>query len=546
MRPEPTTPDTEVAYYDNLRLSQLEYEQRHVYLYSRPRCLGLVLGNACNIDCIHCYQAKSGDNLLRPPEIARELRRELMGFYPYVSTLRVQGGEVFAIRGFSELIDDVTRLVQRPVLSISTNGTLIDEEWAERLVRTPFSNVTVSIDGGTRATYNRVRKGADLDQVLANIDRVQRWKAKLHSQMPYLDSFFVIMRSNFREIPEYLELMCEQGMIDVALQTMELSTENTARVPTLEADESITDRREVEELHAILRDVLPRFQKSFRTVRVSGLQTLFERYNLSAAFLEEGEKNLYPDSDGLSDGAFELCPNPWTTLFLAENGDAHLCFISQPIGNLYSEPLSALWNSPNALAKRSDMISGRYLASGCSRQYCGWREGTPSPPRNIDPGNPEGRELVRIQPSRSSEIEAPGTLALVRKLVADERRKRSELEVYKRSLESRLEAGQRHIDHLETKVCELESLLEASQRHIQHLETKVPELEFLLEAGQKHIDHLEAKAEKAVGDFRKLEAEFGMWRTSWLVRAAHRASKIIHAFRPRRAESQNPAGARHA
>ncbi len=474
------TTGTERAHYDNLRLSQLEYEQRHVYLYSRPRCLSLVLGNACNIECLHCYQAKNGNNLLRPPGIGEELRRELMAFYPYVSTLRIQGGEVFAIRGFRELIDDVAQLVRRPILSISTNGTLIDDEWAERLVRTPFSNVTVSIDGGTQATYNRLRKGADLDQVLANIDRVQRWKTKLQSDKPYLDSFFVIMRSNFREIPQYLELMHQHGMIDVALQTMELSPENIARSPALEADETIADRCEVEDLHAMLRDVLPRFQKSFHTVRVSGLRTLFETHGLSVAFLEEGEKSLYPDSDGLSEGAFELCPNPWTTLFLVENGDAHLCFISQPIGNLYSESLSELWNSPNAISKRSGMIAGRYRASGCSRQYCGWREGKSSPPRKIDSGRQEWRELVSSQPCQQSEIEASENLSLLRRLVAEERRKRNELDVCKRSLES------------------------------------------LLEAAQKHIDHLEAAAEKAAGS--------GKYRAPWLVRAARKAWKVLRAL----------------
>jgi hypothetical protein len=284
-------------------------------------------------------------------------------------------------------------------------------------------------------------------------------------------------------------------MIDVALQTMELSPGNTARIPTLEADEAITDRREVEDLHAILRDVLPRFRKSFRMIRVSGLETLFESHGLSAAFLEEGGKSLYPDSDGLSEGGFDLCPNPWTTLFVAENGDVHLCFLSRPIGNLYSEPLSALWNSPNAIAKRSDMISGRYLASGCSRQYCGWREGKSSPPPSIRAGRKEWRELAGIQPCPQSETEPPGTLALVRELVAEERRKRGELEVYTRSLES------------------------------------------LLEAGQRHIDNLEAKAERAVIDFRHVEAEFGKYRAPWLVRAAHKAWTTLRAFRHRRPAS---------
>ena len=135
---------------ENLRLSQAEYLLQHVYLRSQPRFLGLVLGNACNIDCPHCYQAKNVDNLLKPPEIAHQLRKEFMGTYPYLSTLRVQGGEALAYQGFRELVEDVAATVSRPLLSISTNGTLIDEAWAERIVRTPFQNVTISIDGERR------------------------------------------------------------------------------------------------------------------------------------------------------------------------------------------------------------------------------------------------------------------------------------------------------------------------------------------------------------------------------------------------------------
>jgi hypothetical protein len=242
-------------------------------------------------------------------------------------------------------------------------------------------------------------------------------------------------------------------------------------------------------------------------IRVSGLRTLFETHGLSSAFLEEGENSLYPDSDDLSEGAFELCPNPWTTLFLIENGDAHLCFISQPIGNLYSEPLSALWNSPKAIAKRSDMIAGRYLASGCSRQYCGWREGKASPPRNVDPGlRQEWHELVQVEPWQQGGPESPGTLALVRRLMAEERRRRMELDVRQRSLES---------------------LLDVRQRQIEHLEAHARESEALLEAGQKHIDHLEAKTEKAVAAFRNVEAEFEKYRAPWIVRAAQKAAQIL-------------------
>jgi len=107
----------------NLRLSHLEYAAQHIYLQSQPRCLGLVLGNACNIDCPHCYQSKNGDNLLKPPSIGRELRREFMSFYPFLGSLRIQGGEAFAYSGFRELLDDLAATANRPILSVSTNGT---------------------------------------------------------------------------------------------------------------------------------------------------------------------------------------------------------------------------------------------------------------------------------------------------------------------------------------------------------------------------------------------------------------------------------------
>jgi hypothetical protein len=77
--------------------------------------------------------------------------------------------------------------------------------------------------------------------VLDNVRRIQHWKEKLGSPLPVLDSFFVVMRSNFREIPQYLERMHSAGFAEIALQTMEISPENLARHPTLERDEVIAE-----------------------------------------------------------------------------------------------------------------------------------------------------------------------------------------------------------------------------------------------------------------------------------------------------------------
>ena len=605
----------DTVYEDNLRLSRLEYRQQHIYLRSQPRCLSLVFGNACNIYCPHCCQPKTGDNLLRPAEIGRELRREFMGLYPYLSTLRLLGGEPFAISGFRDLIEDAAATVKRPIISVSTNGTLIDEEWAERIVRLPFSNLTVSIDGGTPATFARMRRGGDLGEVLANVERIRRWKAKLGSELPYLDSFFVVMRSNFREIPQYLQLMSAHGFTDIALQTVEVNSHNARREPTLERDEAIADGAEIRELHSLMRDVLPRERRRFRMIRTSGMTSLFASQGLDGSFLHEEVEGLYPDSDDLAEaprpaGTLEevagaalgpdgdgragapgcppaepagpaLCPNPWTTLFVSENGDVRLCFIADTIGNLYETPLSRIWNCQRAMAQRSDMIAGRYLESGCSAGRCSWREGKKAEPPQSD-NLAELRAEMALLADRAARTQVPtgearSAIAAVRRMVASRDQRIQELEVMfaqlcdntaaieKRAqehiahLEAKAEAAlaelakntavrveaQQHIDHLEAKAEAAIAALEKNtairaeaQQHIAHLEAKAEAAIAALEKNtairaeaQQHIAHVEAKAEAALAEFRKQEQELAHYRELPLIRAADALSRFLSRLR---------------
>ena len=463
-------PESEDEIFEaNLRLSRAEYLLQSSYLRSMPRMLGLVLGNTCNIDCPHCYQEKNGDNLLRPADIGRQLRREFLSLYPYLSTLRIQGGEALAYRGFHELVEDVASVIRRPLLSISTNGTLLNDEWAEKMVRLPFSSVTVSIDGGTPETFAKMRRGSQLKPVLANVARLRRWRERLGSPLPEIDSFFVILRSNFREIPQYLELMYENGFVAVALQTVEINRANSAREPLLAQNEVITDSKDVNKLYALMRETLPRARRWFRAVRISGLKTLFERHGFDASFLEEQESGLYPDSDDLTipiaaatshsaanaktqhpAGSFELCPNPWTTIFVAENGNVHLCFLSEPVGCLYEAPLVEIWNSPRAVAKRLKMIQGRYMASGCSANWCSWREGRAAPPPARSTVAHAGKGVVAAELAASpfrilGDDSVPSGLTAVRRMLAENTRRMREMEQAVRAMDDEFQRMRRSI-----------------------------------------------------------------------------------------------------
>jgi radical SAM protein with 4Fe4S-binding SPASM domain len=52
---------------------------------------------------------------------------------------------------------------------ISTNGTLLNEKNASRIFASPLKEIVFSVDGFTKATFEKLRKGANYDVVMTNI-----------------------------------------------------------------------------------------------------------------------------------------------------------------------------------------------------------------------------------------------------------------------------------------------------------------------------------------------------------------------------------------
>jgi len=544
--------ETLVALHEaNARLSELEYSLQRLYLHSMPRYLTIVISDRCNIDCPHCYQNKTGDNLLQDPEIGPALRREFSALYPYLSTLRLQGGEVFAIKGFRELVEDVGATTDRPLISISTNGTLIDQAWAERIVQTPFQSITVSFDGGTQGTFEKLRRGARFSKVIENVTRLQELKRTLSSPLPRLDAFFVLMRSNYREILQFLALMKDLGIYEVAFQTILVDPRNLAREPGL-VNEVIKDPEEVRELYFIVREAMVKERAQFSRISWSGLHSLFQQHGLDAEFLDEENSSLYPDRPAKSqgelppraerpsptvkdsaiseysgshseqpkpisaptlpevrwetDGKIQLCPNPWSMMFVVENGDVLLCFLSDPVGNLYDTPLIKIWNSPRAIAKRSEMIQGRYLASGCSKLWCDWRDGKTC----ATPTTESRKELlaafkhIRDKAARPevepSTLELPDRLRAVRRVLENRERRILELEASLADLCEKNgllhDTGQLHIDHLERRIAELEDSLHSIRVENAKNAARAERLAREVKTKRGVIEHLRGRRER--------------------------------------------------
>ena len=87
---------------------------------------------------------------------------------------------------------------------LSTNGTLLDEEAAEKLLRTPLKHITLSFDGSTKESFEYYRKGAKFERVRENFVRFAKMKHELRSGMQIVVQM-VRMERNWNEVEDFMK-----------------------------------------------------------------------------------------------------------------------------------------------------------------------------------------------------------------------------------------------------------------------------------------------------------------------------------------------------
>ena len=115
------------------------------------------LSPCCNLNCRMCYVRKShkevqeygGEKTVEQwLELAKECRENGMLF------LLITGGEPFLYKDFRKLYTELKGMGF--MITINTNGTLIDEETVEWLKKDPPSRLQITLYGGSNETYERL------------------------------------------------------------------------------------------------------------------------------------------------------------------------------------------------------------------------------------------------------------------------------------------------------------------------------------------------------------------------------------------------------
>ncbi len=168
-----------------------------------PLYVAWQITNECNLACLHCIE-ESGPGRAFKDELSKEqtfdvLKQLVDAQVPYLS---FSGGEPMVHPHFFEMVEFVTkRGVQ---LKIETNAHLLDDEAARRLADLGVKAVQVSMDGGSKETFNRIRIRGDFGNMLRGLAALKRHKVPI--EINYSPTKF-----NTHEIGGAVDLAHEYG-----------------------------------------------------------------------------------------------------------------------------------------------------------------------------------------------------------------------------------------------------------------------------------------------------------------------------------------------
>ena len=90
-------------------------------------------------------------------------------------------------------------------IMLSTNGTMLTEKMGKRLVESGVTRLMISLDAHTQETYDKIRIGANFEEVKNNVMEFIALRNSLGSALPLVRVSFVRMSLNEHELPKFIE-----------------------------------------------------------------------------------------------------------------------------------------------------------------------------------------------------------------------------------------------------------------------------------------------------------------------------------------------------
>jgi len=328
--------------------SRYEYNSAELEL----KMINLELSNLCNLNCGFCLRRAyddEGKNQIMKLELLERILPELN----QLEMIDLTGwGEPMAHPKF-ELCLEKIRKNFAGFLSLTSNGTLLDERKIQALIDAQVNTICFSLDASSSTVY-QARRGGDWEKVEKAILELVKKREQSQDRLPKIYASYLLMRSYLADLYPFAQKMAEWGIDGILFQQMGgVFRREDLKEITYSGyyGEDFPDEELFQEIEKIQAD----FQAK--------LEVIFP-------------ERIYSQKQG-GCGAFSL-----TQLFIKANGEVSPCcalgysvqllnrkkelvlFPSKIFGNIKEKSLWEVWQSDSARAFR-DQMQKQGFADAC-------------------------------------------------------------------------------------------------------------------------------------------------------------------------------------
>jgi MoaA/NifB/PqqE/SkfB family radical SAM enzyme len=188
-----------------------------------PSQIWMDVTEVCNLACTHCphpsfkvsphYAARQLDPGLNA-KMVDEVRQHGQGRTQYIRY--ASNGEPLAHPHAYDMIDEAVRH-SGVYVTLTTNGTIMNEKRTTRLLEAGVHMIDISIDAFRPETYARIRRNGTLAVTVANVLRLIRWVRESQAATKIVVSF-VEQPENAVEAADFERFWIDQGAHSVVVR----------------------------------------------------------------------------------------------------------------------------------------------------------------------------------------------------------------------------------------------------------------------------------------------------------------------------------------
>lgn len=173
---------------------------------------------SCNAGCTYCPRTAAG-RAWRNTDLDPALLQRLKPLFPHIPYVHLQGwGEPLLHPDFFALAEMVVRSGSR--CGTTTNGVLVDDRMADRLVRSGLDVVGFSLCGSGPG-HDRFRSGAPLEKVLTGMKNLAAARQQAGQRKPFLHIAYMLLADGIGELTELPALLQGLPVEQVVISTLD-------------------------------------------------------------------------------------------------------------------------------------------------------------------------------------------------------------------------------------------------------------------------------------------------------------------------------------